>query len=129
MAEQVHEHVATFIEASARATTRSREILILIIVVSVLVFGAFWNSRQTSWISERMSRLTDSHDLMKMRTEAAALPFGSARRTALEARMKSPRYVQTSEYLNLRSSSLPDLQTIDDTRRKLEEIETEHVLY
>lgn len=51
----LHEHVVIYLDACARAGTRARDILILITVATVLLFGALWNARGGSWTNERIS--------------------------------------------------------------------------
>lgn len=46
--------VEKYVEACALASSRARFVLIVIITASVLAFGAFWNSREGSWIDSRL---------------------------------------------------------------------------
>jgi hypothetical protein len=49
-ANDIHDYV----EASWASSNRARFILIVVITASVLVFTAFWNSHQRSWLNKRL---------------------------------------------------------------------------
>jgi len=127
--DEVHEHVKTYIEASARATTRSRDILILIIIVSVLIFGAFWNSRQGSWINERLQMDVTATKYLKLLSDADQMATINVQKTVeLRALAADHQFDAVREYLKIR----PYLNTVDainTAAHKLVEIQTEHVLY
>ncbi len=124
----VHDHVLTYIDASARTATRSREILILIIIVSVLVFGAFWNSRQGSWISERIRIHTEVLALLQQEQEVAKLRPGTPEKFAADAVLAGRRFDRAREFLAERPQ-LRDPEAVRAAKHRLQEIVTEHVLY
>src|SRR4051812_9830771 len=113
-----HEQISKYIEISVATSTRSREILILIIIVSVLFFGAFWNSRQGSWINDRIKVLQAAHDLVVdeetvrhcSERDCNAVPRGSdclsaqldSDCQAARLRLTSPVYNQAKKYLSVR---------------------------
>jgi hypothetical protein len=129
MPHDVDTHLITYIEASVRTTTRSREILILIIIVSVLVFGAFWNSRQGSWINERLRILSAAKEYKDREKTLAGLQRGTPEYIEAKIDLNKPRFADAAHFLALRPGSLPDAAAVEKMKNKLEEIETEHVLY
>jgi hypothetical protein len=43
-----------YVDAAKEATTRTRQILLVMIISSVLVFAACWNSLEGSWVNQRL---------------------------------------------------------------------------
>src|SRR4051794_25498210 len=43
-----------YVDAAKEATTRTRQILLVMIVSSILVFAACWNSLEGSWVNQRL---------------------------------------------------------------------------
>ena len=50
------EELVQYIEACKTAAIRTRLILIILVITSVLTFIAYWNSRQCSWQNERINK-------------------------------------------------------------------------
>jgi hypothetical protein len=48
------EYLEPFIDATIASAARFRRVLIVVILTSVLAFGAFWNAAQWSWINSRI---------------------------------------------------------------------------
>jgi hypothetical protein len=124
MPDEVHEHLTAYISAAAQATARARGVLILIIVVTVLVFGSFWNSRQGSWISERIRATSAVLQLPEVRGQ---VPVDDAS-TPKPKQLTREQVERAREYLHLRPH-LTDRDASRDMLRKLEEIQTQNVLY
>ena len=123
-----HDHALTYIEASARTATRSREILILIIIVSVLVFGAFWNSRQGSWISERIRIHNEVLALVQQERVISTLAPRSPERLAAQIALMGRQYDRAREFVAARPA-LRDPDAVRLAKERLQNILTEHVLY
>ena len=127
MADDVHEHIKTYVEAAARATTRGRDILVLIIIVSVLIFGAFWNSRQGSWGNSRIRSTADVLRLQNLLSQRATANDPEAI-SALDKQLADPKFERVREYVEIRPF-LNQPGAAAEMLKKLEEIQTEHVLY
>src|SRR6185436_4578276 len=56
------DYLEPFIEATISAATRFRRVLLVIIVTSVLVFGAFWNARVGSWLDSRFDMANNAKE-------------------------------------------------------------------
>lgn len=46
--------IEKYVEAAKAASDRSRSVLLVLIVGSILTFAAFWNSRQAGWLTQRL---------------------------------------------------------------------------
>src|ERR1051325_5499773 len=57
------EYLKPFIEATIASAARFRRVLIVLIVTSILAFGAFWNAAEWSWINSRIhvARAAETH--------------------------------------------------------------------
>lgn len=47
-----------YMDAVQEASNRTRQILIVMIVASILVFAAFWNTREDGWVNSRLKEAT-----------------------------------------------------------------------
>jgi hypothetical protein len=47
-----------YMDAVKEASNRTRQILLVMIVASILVFAAFWNTRQDGWVNSRLRDAT-----------------------------------------------------------------------
>lgn len=127
MTDRVHEHIKTYIDAATEATTRARGVLILMIIVAVLVFGAFWNSRQDSWINARIratSAVVRFHELNTAKAKAKEAGVIAA----IEKELQTDEIRNAREYQRLRPY-LADDSSARAMLQKLEEIQTQNVLY
>ncbi len=52
-----------YTDAASGASDRGRFVLIVMITISVLAFGAFWNSWQGSWVNARLNEAKDAYRL------------------------------------------------------------------
>ena len=57
------EDVLQYIAATSRASTRSRFVLLVLVIASSLSFTAAWNSRQESWFNARLAVFEEAKNL------------------------------------------------------------------
>jgi hypothetical protein len=63
------DYLRPFIEATIAASSRFRRVLIVVIIASILGFGAFWNSRKGSWINSRVNFVYQANDCFDLKTK------------------------------------------------------------
>jgi hypothetical protein len=63
------DYLEPFIEATISAATRFRRVLLVLIITSVLAFGAFWNARAGSWINSRIDTANEAKKYLDLQTQ------------------------------------------------------------
>src|SRR6185503_8666598 len=121
-----HDPVLTYVDAAIRTSTRSREILILIIIASVLIFGSFWNSRQESWLNERISAHARAREFIKKRDKLISSKNAELISQGIAA-LKA-EYPDEYKFLENRPE-LGDAKAVENALLRLQAVKTEHVLY
>lgn len=126
----VHEHVKTYLDACARSSKRARDILVLLIITTVLLFGAFWNSRSESWTGSRILQDERSLALPEMQPPCVTLP-NSAKpcATVAAAPLNSDEAANARAYLDERPSLKGHPATVAAALEKLEGIQTDEIYY
>lgn len=100
------DYLKPFIESTIAAAGRFRRVLIVLIIASVLAFGAFWNHRQGSWLNSRVS------------TARAAERFFNAQDALLQ---NEKRYQALNEQIaNIASEKVEERKKLEEERSKLE---------
>jgi hypothetical protein len=63
-----------YIDAAKDSTNRTRQILLVIVVASILVFAAFWNSRTGGWANSRLAIAKATEDILRNEAERRENP-------------------------------------------------------
>jgi len=61
-----------YAEAVKDSSNRTRQILLVMIIASILVFAAFWNSRSNGWISSRRTLTVAAVDMLETKRRVAS---------------------------------------------------------
>jgi hypothetical protein len=67
-----------YIDAAKDSSNRTRQILLVMIIASILVFAAFWNSRGSGWVNSRLRLAKAAVDILKFdeaKKKVSASPF------------------------------------------------------
>ncbi len=54
-----------YTDAVKDSTNRTRQILLMMIIASILIFAAFWNSREGGWSNSRLGKAKASFDILE----------------------------------------------------------------
>lgn len=103
--ETVRDHVMAYIEATASAANRSRDIIVLMTIASVLIFGAFWNSRQASWLNRRVAVARNAIRVLQLRKTLVSGDASTERRASIIAELGRSEMVQAGDYIAVRGLS------------------------
>jgi hypothetical protein len=84
-----------YLDAAARASRRSRDILFIMLIPTALTFSGFWNTRPDAWVALRVRRLTEIVRLLRTQPQnvtnngyslgEAEVQLGNLRKTQSEA--------------------------------------------
>lgn len=77
MEAQGPDYLKPFIEATIESAGRFRRVLIVLIISSVLAFGAFWNAVQWSWLNSRINLVRTAEAVLavdEIKEEFGTLP-------------------------------------------------------
>ena len=100
--------IDSYINASASSSKRGRNVLFVIVTASILVFTAYWNSRQQSWINSRVR---------VARYTVTWFPFSDAVKSTIQSHDDSLKFDRAKAFAQLRG-----FNTIEEARRTLEEL-------
>ncbi|HKP12212.1 MAG TPA: hypothetical protein VJZ91_08890, partial [Blastocatellia bacterium] len=68
------DYLEPFIESTISAAARFRRVLLVIIITSVLAFGAFWNARLGSWINARLETARSAQHYWDLKERLLQIP-------------------------------------------------------
>ena len=71
-----HELLQHYIEATKESTDRTRKILLIMIVASILIATACWNTRTSGWVNSRLAMAKAVEDIL-VKQDSQPLPAGS----------------------------------------------------
>ncbi len=112
MADQL-EYIRDYLLATTESSVRSRRILVLLLVASILIFITFWNSRDSSWI------LTHVKWAEEIETSFRKLQSGGQPSSDMDVRIQA----RASDY---------HIESVEDAQhfhQHLLDLMAEHVLY
>jgi hypothetical protein len=103
-----------YIDGCYRASNRTRFVLIIIVLSSILIFTAFWNSRQSSWTNLRLKRAKDSlkYEIWKKRNKKD-IPKSKSERKDYEKAIEfaKTRNINNSKQMEELISELQNIQS------------------
>lgn len=67
------DYLDPFIEGTITAAARFRRVLIVLITASVLAFGAFWNSREGSWLNSRVATASMAKEYLALEAKLTTI--------------------------------------------------------
>lgn len=116
------EYLKPYIEGTMAASARFRRVLIVMIISSVLAFGAFWNARQGSWINQRIyvARTAEaclaSEELAKQVKNLETLPDDAPSAAGM---VREADWIQESKnkFAQEKNKLLAELKTYEDILR------------
>lgn len=109
-----------YLDAARESSTRTRQILLLMIIASILVFSAYWNSRTGGWMNNRLDQAVKEVDYF--RTKERQTSEGLAKSIDSETPPVEERNRQ-AEKLSLRGDQL----RAEDRLNWLQKIRAEQV--
>jgi len=124
--ELLRDHVTAYIDATASAATRSREIIIIMTTASILIFGAFWNSRQGGWFNRRVEATRDAMQVLNLRLEAQQPGVAPERRAEIRKLLTAKSFKRASEYLDVRG--ITSKEQLSNFLNALEQHQVNHVV-
>jgi hypothetical protein len=101
------DYLKPFIEATIAASSRFRRVLIVVIIASILGFGAFWNARRGSWVDSRIRFVHQAYDYLDLKIKKDQL---------LEQVDTKSRELKEAE--NKLTTTSDEKEKIDITKRK-----------
>jgi len=133
------EYLKPLIEATAASASRFRRVLIVMIIASILAFGAFWNARRGSWLNSRIDVALLGNEYLTLKDKVSRieseLTYGPSdpRMTALyeqkkelEGNVKSDKYEDAKAWLKYRG--MQDREQLAESVKKLEQARVDSVL-
>lgn len=125
--ELLSEELKQSIEATTSSSSRGRRVLIVLITASVLAFGAFWNSRQGSWINSRVRVASGAEKLLRLNKEYYAGGTTEQRKEEIVRELQSKIYDEPKRFISIRG--LQTSEELDPLIKKVRDIQTERVMF
>ncbi|MDQ2922650.1 MAG: hypothetical protein M3R52_13695, partial [Acidobacteriota bacterium] len=125
--EPFSEEIKQHLDATTASSSRGRRVLIVLITASVLAFGAFWNSRQGSWINSRVRVASSADKYLRLNKEYYANGTSDERKREIERELQSKAYDEPKAFIGIRG--LQTSEELDPLIKKVRDIQTEHVMF
>lgn len=82
--------ITEIIKVAGQSSSRSRVVMMITVIIAILTFASFWNSRQASWLNERIHILEDAKRMQAWNDSLETFYWGKIN--------ERDRYVQVRKY-------------------------------